>query len=131
MTMFSLPFKEWIAATSNDTRLSGRFLHDDSFTLMQNIRWAAVFAPSATNASVSSLGAVYEYPVGHAYDGYRHSGNFFWNRNYDHKLYFKAKPSDELGSSFAFQHHIQAFRSSAADWQASAEALVQWPKGRR
>ena len=81
MTMFALPFKSWVAVTANGTLLNGTFRSDDSFTLQSAVRWVAVFDPT------SLRGAVYQYPVGHAYQGRKGFENSFWNRAYDHKLY--------------------------------------------
>jgi hypothetical protein len=87
MTMFALPFKSWVAVTANGTEVNGTFSKDDSFTLESAIQWAAVFDP------ISLRGAVYQYPVGHAFRGRAGFENSFWNRAYDHKLYLPARGS--------------------------------------
>ena len=128
MTMFALPFKSWVATTSNGTEVSGKFLKDDSFTLESAIQWAAVFDP------VSLRGAVYQYPVGHAYRGRPGFENSFWNRAYDHKLYLQVNVSNEFGTEkgaqFGFSHTVTAFTaSSVPTWVDEAKQLVKWPLG--
>jgi hypothetical protein len=92
MSMFALPFKRWVAVTANGTQLSGTFSADDSMTLQQDIRWAAVYDED------SARGAVYQYPVGHAYKGRHGAHNEFWNRAYDHKLYHLRDISIMIGN---------------------------------
>ena len=124
--MFALPFKSWVAVTANGTEARGSFLSDDSFTLKAAIRWAAVFDP------VSLRGAVYQYPVGHAYAGRPGFENSFWNRAYDHKLYLQVNVSKEFGTKkgvqFGFSHEITGFKAgSSQTWVADAKKLVRWP----
>lgn len=180
MTMFARPYRQWIAAAANGTELRGHFLADDSMTLNQDIRWAAVFTPGTEKGSLreyngrrnrnssSSIrgiarnrssnnssrllatvvglhgghtsardgtsskggmgrGAVYQYPVDDAYSGYHGAGNFFWNRPYDHKLYFKIAPPTGLGSVFAYTLAVQGFHAIDNEWEQAAKRLVRWP----
>jgi hypothetical protein len=126
MTMFALPFKSWVAVTANGTEVNGTFLRDDSFTLKSAIQWVAVFDPA------SLRGAVYQYPVGHAYTGRAGFENSFWNRAYDHKLYLMVNVSAKFGTTkgtqFGFSHEVTAFTAgSASTWVADAKKLVKWP----
>eukprot|EP01052_Picozoa_sp_SAG31_P006979 SAG31_NODE_327_length_17650_cov_18.626574_15_plen_127_part_00 len=124
--MFAKPFKQWLAATANGTELRGQFVADDTFTLRSAIRWVAVFDPQTLR------GAVYQYPVGHAYQGRRGFQNSFWNRAYDHKLYLQVNVTDEFGTArgtkFGFRHDVTAFvATNAMSWELDAKELVRWP----
>lgn len=126
MTMFALPFKSWVAVTANGTEVNGTFRKDDSFTLQSAIQWAAVFDPE------SLRGAVYQYPVGHAYHGRPGFENSFWNRAYDHKLYLQVNVSHEFGTKkgtqFGFSHTVTAFAAnSESTWVDAAKQVVKWP----
>jgi hypothetical protein len=126
MTMFALPFKSWVAVTANGTQLTGTFRSDDSFSLQSAVRWVAVFDPE------SLRGAVYQYPVGHAYAGRKGFENSFWNRAYDHKLYLQVNVSKEFGTEkgaqFGFSHTVTGFTaSSVSAWVDDAKRLVKWP----
>ena len=81
MTLFNKSTEEWIAATNNGTEVRGRFKSDSSFSLAEDIRWSAVWAPSA------DVGAVYQYPS--LYHGKAPFLNSWWNRVEDNKLYFQ------------------------------------------
>eukprot|EP00041_Stephanoeca_diplocostata_P035001 m.1216586 g.1216586 ORF g.1216586 m.1216586 type:complete len:265 (+) comp24614_c0_seq7:3554-4348(+) len=120
MTMFALPFKQWIAATANGTQVTGVFASDDSFTLRQRVRWVAVY-------DGVRLGAVYQYPVGNAYNGSAPFQNEFWNRAYDHKLYFRTDTIPAKGHSFIFTYNISAFTAEPAEWIKAAKEQVAWP----
>jgi hypothetical protein len=117
MTMFNEPFTVWIAACANGTMLSGTFQSDASFTLNADIRWAAVY-------DGAEHGAVYQYPNGHAYVGTGFK-NAFWNRKYDHKLYFRMTPPSAIGEAFGFSHSVAGFSAAPSGWEAAARALVR------
>ena len=126
MTMFALPFKSWLAVTANGTEVNGTFRNDDSFTLQSAIQWVAVFDPE------SLRGAVYQYPVGHAYHGRPGFENSFWNRAYDHKLYLQVNVSRQFGTKkgtqFGFSYTVTAFAAnSESTWVDAAKQVVKWP----
>lgn len=101
--------------------VTGVFTFDASFTLRDDIRWAAVW-------DGMSRGAVYQYPVGHAYPGRKGFWNSFWNRKYDHKLYLQADVPTEKGAQFGFQHSVAAFTTDGKQsWVEAAKAVVKWP----
>jgi hypothetical protein len=81
MTLFNKSTEQWIAATKNGTEVRGRFKNDSSFSLAEDIRWSALWAPSA------DFGAVYQYPS--LYHGKSPFFNSWWNRVEDNKLYFQ------------------------------------------
>lgn len=98
--------------------LSGTFRADGSFTMQEDIRWAAVY-------DGVSNGAVYQYPFNHAYSGSGTFKNSFWNRDYDHKLYLRIDPPTQLGAVFGYNHSLVGFQANASSWVQAAKAKVR------
>jgi hypothetical protein len=88
--------------------------YDASFTLRDNIQWAAVW-------DGASRGAVYQYPVGNAYTGRKGFWNSFWNRKYDHKLYLQMDVPTEKGAEFGCVVCACARARTVAPWYKHAK----------
>merc|ERR1719201_1173489 len=123
MSMFALRFTRWVAQTANGTMVAGLFASDGSFSLHEDIRWAAVVDDSTLD------GAVFQFPNGHAYHGAGTFKNSFWNRAYDHKLYLRIDPPKTVGEATTIRHSIRHFRADSLDtWVAAARKQVRgWP----
>lgn len=117
MTMFSLPFKRWVAETADGRQVGGVFLSDGSFSLKENIQWAAVFDDD------SGRGAVYQYPF--AYNGSGTFRNSIWNRAYDHKLYLRLDPARVQGDKVEVRHTVEGFLATNLTWVQTAKSLVR------
>ena len=86
---------------------------------LQRVQWVAVY-------DGVRLGAVYQYPVGHAYNGSKSFQNEFWNRAYDHKLYFRTDSFPPKGQSMSFVYNVSAFQAEPAAWiQASWQCSLE------
>tara|TARA_B110000208_G_C11759884_1_gene426480 strand:- start:10 stop:1830 length:1821 start_codon:yes stop_codon:yes gene_type:complete len=118
MTMFAEPFTHWYAVLANGTRRAGTFTSDYSFTLRSDIMWLAV------HSAEESRGALYQYPG--QYHGSARFKNSFWNRQGDHKLYFRVDPPNgTVGSSVEYIHEIVPFSvPPGGNWTAIAQSLV-------
>lgn len=107
---------KWMAQPSDGEVLKGEFLDDNSYTLKQDIRWAAIYS------SADEIGFVYMYPE--AYKGMKPLHNFFWNRPRDNKLYFRPYLPRGIGKKFGYEVTLQAFSSAPEKWEGSANEIV-------
>ena len=84
-------------------------------TLQRDILFAILFDPTR------GVGSLYRYPS--VYPTKAHKGrNFFWNREYDNKLYLQVDvPSS---GSFSYAMHLQAFQASEEDYVSKGRALL-------
>ena len=119
MTMFSVNFTAWCAGTSLDgpPAFTGTFLHDTSFTLHADIRWALLYDPSTLT------GSLYEFPE--TYASLHSKGNFWWNREYDNKLYFQVQVPPQPGSRFGFALRQRAYAADASSWESVGRQLLR------
>ena len=125
MTMFAKPYTRWVAQAVNGTMLDGVFTYDGAFSLLADIRWAAVWADSA---AASSHGTLFQFPVGRAPVGSAGFKNAFDNRKNDHKLYLRIDPPRGVGVPLTIQHTVLDFEATNATWVGIARSLVRgWP----
>jgi hypothetical protein len=107
---------KWMAQPAKGEVLKGEFLDDNSYSLKEDIRWAAIYS------SADEVGFVYMYPE--IYKGMVPLHNFFWNRPRDNKLYFRPELPKGVGEKFSYEVTLQAFSAAPEKWEASANTIV-------
>lgn len=117
MHCFSKSLEQWRTGMPDGQEQHGVFLSDNSFSLAQDIRWAALFAPEL------GVGVAYAYPQ--AYAGLPPFRNSFWNRPRDNKLYLRVLPPQERGVSFGYQVRLQGFAAAAEGWDVTARSVAK------
>lgn len=116
MHCFSKAAEHWLVEKTGGEEERGTFTSDNQFTLRQDIRWAAVYAPTL------GVGMTYVYPE--VYAGHPPLRNAFWNRKNDNKLYLSVMPSQEAGATFGYQVRLQGFVAAPDTWEGAARARL-------
>ena len=86
-------------------------------TLEEDVLFAVLVDPS------TSFGTLYRYPK--RYVTGRKMANFFWNREYDNKLYMQVEVP--VAGSFGYKMHLETFEANEANFVAKGRALLSRP----